>query len=139
MAKTIAEKLGLKPGMTGWAPGCPADLVQIIPFPARLPAKKPDILIGFAASVADIPATLALILPHYAHGAALWFAYPKKTGRIKTDISRDQGWELLAERDLLPVTQIALDDTWSALRFRYRDEISKLTRKHDLPGKRTAR
>jgi hypothetical protein len=30
---------------------------------------------------------------------------------------------------LLPVTQVALDDTWSALRFRFRDEIRKLTRK----------
>jgi hypothetical protein len=29
---------------------------------------------------------------------------------------------------LLPVTQIALDDTWSALRFRFREEIPKLMR-----------
>jgi hypothetical protein len=33
------------------------------------------------------------------------------------------------ERDLLPVTQVAIDETWSALRFRRRREIAKLTRK----------
>ena len=30
---------------------------------------------------------------------------------------------------LVAVTQVAIDDTWSALRFRYRDEVAKLTRK----------
>ena len=62
-------------------------------------------------------------------GKKLWFAYPKKTGAIQTDITRDHGWAPLAAADLLPVTQVAIDATWSALRFRYRDEIPTLTRK----------
>ncbi len=136
MAKTIAEKLGLKTGMTGWALGCPPDLAPVIPFPDKMPAREPDIMIAFVAKAADVPASLKVVLPHYRRGTSLWFAYPKKTGRLKTDISRDSGWELLAENDLLPVTQIAIDETWSALRFRYRDEIATLTRKNDLPGKR---
>jgi hypothetical protein len=136
MTKTIAEKLGMKAGLTGWAPNRPDDLAQAIPFPASMPGRKPDIIIAFVAAVADMPDMLKIVLPQYARGASLWFAYPKKTGRIKTDLSRDHGWDLLTERDLLPVTQIAIDETWSALRFRYRDEISRLTRKNDLPGKR---
>jgi hypothetical protein len=67
--------------------------------------------------------------PLYESGKRLGFAYPKKTGAIKTDLSRDHGWQPLDRHDLLPVTQIALDETWSALRFRRRAEIQKLTRK----------
>ena len=65
----------------------------------------------------------------------MWFAYPKKSGTIASDITRDDGWDLLAAHDLLPVTQVAIDSDWSALRFRYRDEIKKLTRASDYPGK----
>ena len=73
--------------------------------------------------------TLDQALPHYREGRALWFAYPKKTGAIRTDLSRDHGWEPLAERGLLAVTQVAIDATWSALRFRRRAEIRTLTRR----------
>jgi len=48
----------------------------------------------------------------------LWICYPKKTGTISSDLSRDIIWELTRGSGLHPVTQIAIDETWSALRFR---------------------
>ena len=77
---------------------------------------------------------LAAVLPSYGRGGRLWFAYPKKSGARASDISRDTGWAPLLEAGLLPVTQVALDADWSALRFRFRDEVPTLTRKQDLPG-----
>lgn len=56
-------------------------------------------------------------------------AYPKKSSSIKTDIDRDHGWEPFRPLDLHAVTQISISPTWSALRFRYRDEIKSFTRK----------
>ena len=47
-----------------------------------------------------------------------WAAYPKKSSGIETDITRDHGWDALHEAGLRPVRQVAIDDTWSALRFR---------------------
>lgn len=130
MAKTVLEKLGLKAGESAAQLGCPADVEQLAALPALAKVKgEPDVLIGFVKSAADVAGVLAKLQPRYARGKKLWFAYPKKTGAIKTDITRDQGWEALAAADLLPVTQVAIDDTWSALRFRYRDEIPTLTRK----------
>lgn len=41
---------------------------------------------------------------------ALWFAYPKRTGSIKTDITRDVGWGALYDLHYCPVTQIAIDE-----------------------------
>jgi hypothetical protein len=44
-------------------------------------------------------------------------AYPK-AGQLGTDLNRDSLAEALAGEGIRPVTQIALDGTWSALRFR---------------------
>jgi hypothetical protein len=46
-----------------------------------------------------------------------WIAYPKG-GQLGTDLNRDILWNLLRGKGVKPVRQIAIDDTWSALRFR---------------------
>lgn len=49
----------------------------------------------------------------------VWFAHPKQTSKDYTaDIHRDRGWDTLAARGLASVRQVAIDDDWSALRFR---------------------
>jgi hypothetical protein len=53
----------------------------------------------------------------------LWICYPKQTGKIKSDINRDSLWELTKPSGFRPVTQIAIDDTWSALRFRPAEKV----------------
>ena len=136
MTKTVLDKLGFKSGMTGWARHVPDDVASIIPFKTQAPVNKPDIIVAFIKTAGDVPGTLEAVVAHYERGKSLWFAYPKKTGSIKTDLSRDHGWEPLVGKDLLPVTQVAIDSTWSALRFRYRDEIVSLKRRSDLPGKK---
>jgi hypothetical protein len=55
----------------------------------------------------------------------LWLCYPKKSSKVKTDISRDVGWEIMAENGLRPVTQVSIDETWSALRFRPVKQVRK--------------
>jgi hypothetical protein len=44
-------------------------------------------------------------------------AYPK-AGQLGTDINRDTLAASLTDRGAQPVRQVALDDVWSALRFR---------------------
>jgi hypothetical protein len=46
-----------------------------------------------------------------------WVAYPK-AGKLGTDLNRDVLAELVKTRGVQPVRQVALDDTWSALRLR---------------------
>lgn len=51
--------------------------------------------------------------------APCWMAYPKKSSKkYKSDLNRDHGWEAMGQNDWEPVSQIALDEDWSALRFR---------------------
>ena len=46
-----------------------------------------------------------------------WVAYPK-AGQLDTDLNRDVLAGLLRARGVAPVRQIAIDDVWSALRFK---------------------
>jgi hypothetical protein len=55
----------------------------------------------------------------------LWVCYPKQTGKIKSDLNRDNLWELTKPTGFSPVTQIAIDETWSALRFRPAEKVGK--------------
>jgi ribosomal protein L25 (general stress protein Ctc) len=48
----------------------------------------------------------------------LWICYPKKSSGVQSDLDRDVVWKMLEPTGLRPVTQIAIDEVWSALRFR---------------------
>jgi len=51
--------------------------------------------------------------------AILWFAYPKGTSKkYKCDFNRDNGWDELRKAGFDTVRAVAIDDDWSALRFR---------------------
>ncbi|MBI9071690.1 MAG: hypothetical protein JEY94_08820 [Melioribacteraceae bacterium] len=61
--------------------------------------------------------------------SVLWFAYPKKTSRnYKSDITRDDGWQPLGKLGFEPVRMIAIDDDWSALRFKNVEYIKTMKR-----------
>lgn len=53
----------------------------------------------------------------------LWVSYPKKGGGINTDINRDKGWDELRKHQLEGVSQVSIDEVWSALRFKFKDQI----------------
>jgi hypothetical protein len=128
MSRSIGEKLGWKSGMKVLIDGAPAGL----PLALEAAAEGPfDLLLVFVPDTASVPAAASLADRHYRDGARLWFADPKKSGARRSDISRDHGWAPVEARDLLPVSQVALDEDWSALRFRHRREIPKLTRRSE--------
>ncbi|HYO89253.1 MAG TPA: hypothetical protein VER79_11430 [Candidatus Limnocylindrales bacterium] len=56
-------------------------------------------------------------------GGVFWACYPKLTGEIKTDITRDKGWDALTGAGWRGVAQVSVDGTWSALRFRPETDI----------------
>jgi hypothetical protein len=50
--------------------------------------------------------------------AILWVAYPKLTSKLAADLSRDVIHKLAPKHGLDTVSQIAIDDDWSALRLK---------------------
>ena len=128
LTRTALDKMGYKPGMSGFVRNRPEELAALLPLSTEVLVPYPNLLIGFVSHVADVKPVLEHLQPLYARGERLWLCYPKKSGAIVTDIDRDRGWNALAEQGFIGVAQISLDQTWSALRFRYRDEVRKLTR-----------
>lgn len=54
--------------------------------------------------------------------ALFWIAYPKTSGDLETDLTRDKGWGVVKKAGWLAVRQVSLDETWSVLRFKPADE-----------------
>src|SRR5262249_43182285 len=48
----------------------------------------------------------------------LWVAWPKKTSKLASDLDRDSLWAELNMLGWVGVASIAVDATWSALRFK---------------------
>ena len=59
----------------------------------------------------------------------IWFAYPKGTSKkYKCEFNRDSGWAELGKHGFEPVRLVAIDEDWSALRFRNAENIKTMTR-----------
>jgi len=91
--------------------------------------KKFGFILIFVKSCAEVEKFAQLIKNNLTDDGNFWFAYPKKTSKKYTaDISRDNGWQPLGDLGFEAVRGIAIDDDWSALRFRLVRNIRNLKR-----------
>jgi len=72
----------------------------------------------FAILKSDIEKKATRLLKSAATGALVWITYPKKTSGVESDLSREAVWAAMEKTGWRPVSQIAIDEVWSALRFR---------------------
>jgi hypothetical protein len=117
-ARSVAEKLLIKPDTTLWSSD-DSRLELVGPLPAGVrrvdaPEHATTALV-FADDAASLRDLLATHQERLARLDILWVAYPKGN---RTDINRDSLWPFLSELGLRPVTQVSIDQMWSALRFR---------------------
>ncbi len=118
MTKTIAEKLLIKPNTTIWLSN-PAHLPLLTPMPDGVREVDSPATASAAVAFAEDAAAARKLMEEHAEDlkkpAAVWIAYPKAN---KADINRDTLWPIVAEFDMRPCGQVAIDERWSALRFR---------------------
>lgn len=128
MAKTVAQKLFIKPTYTLRLLNAPEgfDLGEL-PEGVKLNSgdKEQDAVILFVKSHAELAEHFAKARDLVKYDALLWIAYPKQSSKVKADINRDTMYKAVLEWNYEGVTQIAIDDTWSALRFRPKDRVGK--------------
>lgn len=94
-------------------------LFEHIDSKTTLAGKSPiEQIVLFAEQSGVLNKDMPKIFSRLADDALLWIAYPKKSGSIKSDLTRDEGWEIFDGSGYSPVMQVAIDDNWSALRFR---------------------
>lgn len=99
--------------------------------------------LAFVTRQAELDSIAAAVTAKAEGDAILWFAYPKKSSkRYHCELDRDSGWEALGAAGFEPVRQVAIDEDWSALRFRRAEHIKSMRRdpKHALSeaGRRKA-
>jgi hypothetical protein len=123
MPTTLAQKLQIKSGklIVINAPKGYADLLaqelKHLAISTRAAGTAEAVLL-FVNSLAETekltPKAGKLVKP----GGMLWIAYPKGSSKVQTDVNRDKLWPVVEALGWRPVRQIALDEVWSALRFK---------------------
>jgi hypothetical protein len=74
-------------------------------------------VIAFARRLADLDGPVQPAIDAARQDKLAWIAYPK-AGQLGTDLNRDTLVQGIDGRGIRPVRQIAINEVWSALRFR---------------------
>lgn len=92
-------------------------------------AKRVEFLLAFVTRQKEVDDLIKKVAPLVSDDGLLWFAYPKGTSKKYTcDFNRDNGWNELGKKGFEPVRMVAIDEDWSALRFRRAEKIKSMTR-----------
>ncbi len=87
---------------------------------------KFDFVHLFARDSRQLDELLPAAVESAEYDGLFWISYPKKSSKVETDLSRDVFWDLAtAGPSLRPVTQVSVDEVWSALRFRPAERVGK--------------
>ena len=85
--------------------------------------------LAFVTRQAEVDAAAKSLATLAEGDAVIWFAYPKGTSkRYKCEFNRDTGWRALGAAGFEGVRMVAIDEDWSAFRFRRVEFIKSLTR-----------
>lgn len=79
----------------------------------------------FASSQGEMEQLIKSVAKAGKHDCMFWACYPKSVGKQKYDLNRDSVWPALALAGLRPVSQIAINEKWSALRGRDPELVGK--------------
>jgi hypothetical protein len=117
--KPVAERLQVKGERCLAVIGASAQLEKTVgAAKARADLAKADVVLLFVPDRASLDAKLPGVLKTMTAAAILWVAYPKLSSKLAADLSRDSIHALAPEHGLNTVSQIAIDDDWSALRLK---------------------
>ena len=112
----LAKKLQLRPGQGVDVTG--VDLTTVPSLADVTTTDRPEAaVLAFVADRAALEDHLAAVVAAASADRLTWVAYPK-AGQLGTDLNRDVLAALLTDEGVRPVRQVAIDDVWSALRFR---------------------
>ncbi|SRR5512135_1751173 len=120
----LARKMKLKAGVRSAVIDAPAGyLKELAPLPVGVEISETlHGALGWIQVFVRTSAELKRLVPRLVRSLAadglLWVSFPKGTSGIQTDLTRDEGWDALADANLKWVTLISVNDTWSAFALR---------------------
>lgn len=132
--RTLTQRLGIKTGHKCLILNAPDSYLKTL---GELPPNTSlrtepdgssyDLIQVFVRNKAEVDTLAPIAIDTIKHDGLLWMTYPKKSSKIKTDITRDIGWETVNAKGLETVAAISIDDT-SGLRFRPTEKVKRQSR-----------
>jgi len=123
----LAAKLLIKPDQRVLLLNAPIGYAKKLgPLPERASVSDKrgpaDVVLAFVRDQAELK-RLASGFPALEEDAILWVCYPKGGAPAGTDLDRDTLHAAMEKHELIGVTLVALDATWSAMRFRAPEDV----------------
>ena len=120
----LARKMHLKEGYRAAVLNAPPEyrhMLEPIPDGVQIDEQlngQYDWIWHFAPSRADLQRDIAGLRASARPNAAIWLSYRKGTPKAPSDLKRETMWEVASTAGLEANSQVAVDETWSALRFK---------------------
>lgn len=129
MENPLLNKLHIKPGFTVKVVDAPENAAAIFgDIPANIFLKYDgtpqfDALITFTVTKEQLNVQLKSHLKQMNPKIIFWVFMPKKSSKIKSDLNLMKTWQELDAYGINPCASAAVDETWTALRLKFINEI----------------
>ena len=137
MASAVFAKLNLKAQKDIVVLNAPATFaaeiakLKGVTVHTKVPAKPIAFALAFVTRQPEVDSIATSVAARAAGDAIVivWFAYPKGSSkRYTSEINRDNGWSALGRAGFEGVRMVAIDEDWSAVRFRRVEFIKSMAR-----------
>ena len=135
MKNAIARKLGMNPGMRALVIAPPPGYLKLLAprsdgfnVSSRAAGMYPFVQV-FATRLSEVSKFAKRLSKRTAPNALVWISYPKKTSRTESELSRDVIREAMSGMGWRAVSIVAIDEVWSALRFRPADQVGSRSKR----------
>ena len=131
MAQSLIKKLRIQPGQRLLVLNAPEGYVASL---GELPEgsqvfQGPEGTFGFVhlfvKNSQELEELRQVATAALEYDGLFWISYPKRSAKVATDLNRDVLWGLMGDTGLRPVTQVSVDQTWSAMRFRPSEVVGR--------------
>jgi hypothetical protein len=93
------------------------------------PTGNTTFLLAFVTKQEEVDEIATIAVAKTQGDTLIWLAYPKGSSKnYKCEFNRDDGWAMLGNLGFEAVRQVAIDQDWSALRFRRVEFIKTMSR-----------
>ena len=126
---SLAKKLLIKPNSRWLLFNAPANYNDsLTPLPDQVEivfntAGTFDGIQLFVTTSAELAADLSIITPLLKDNTVFWIIYPKKNSGISSDLEMMSSWNAPTQYGLRPVASAAVNEVWTALRFRPVEQV----------------
>lgn len=123
----LGKKLGLKPGFSIMTFNVPEEYYQLIPdWPEDITLLSTftpfscDLIHIFCSDLKSLIDSYQKFKPCIKKDGMMWISWPKKSSKIKSDLSSSIVRSHILDNGLVDVKVASINDTWSGLKAVYR-------------------